>query len=71
MLLLLACCESSSVQEKFNYEIIVLTYPQRTLSCADYSWHDCGLTLYRCVEKDTEEYYDWIKCVPAMIRRIK
>lgn len=75
MLLLLACCVESTeqpAQKKFNYEIVVLSYPQRTLKCEDYGYlQDCGLTFFGCVEKDTEEFYDSIRCVSAMIKKVK
>jgi hypothetical protein len=70
---LLACANN---RVGIKHEVITLTYPSRTFVCVLMSDNiyqyqsDCGYVLPRCTEKDTEDYYDMVACVPALIRKI-
>jgi len=71
-----ACANPNTPKTYDIIEVTTLTYPAHSFVCKNIYWstnpntyrENCGMMFHECTEKDTEDYYDSVACVPALVR---
>lgn len=70
-LFLLACSNNTNSKSDNKYEATILTYPNREMVCKEYYTCDGGFSLIDCEDSATGEKWDFIRCVPAFVRKVQ